>query len=392
MLRLGIYRTIVAICAAGFLEAILYGFSFPYFSLVLENRDASALLIGLNSTVGALAVVAIGPAVPFLIVKFGYRTFAGLCFLVSLGGLGILLVTDNIPVWFVVRTLLGFAFGSLWIVTEAWLNHVAPDEKRGRLNALFQMIYSIGFLAGPALIHLVGFAGPTPIIAMLIVAGVGILTAISAQSDARGVQEERVHLNWAVAWKARDLLAVAALGGMVETALYTLMPIFGLQKGLTEPMAINLLVAFSIGAISVALPLGWLADRLNRAALLRRCAIIATAGAFLLIPFGGDYIPAWALAFVMGGAIIGLYNVSLIVLGETYTGTKLPVVAAAFSMAYALGCGGGGAVGGFAMDVLGPDGLPLTVGGLLLAYVVIRYGLPRLMAREVPKVPAQQPQ
>lgn len=381
MLKSRIPATIAAICAAGFLEAILYGFSFPYFSLVLEGRGLSAFWIGLNSTVGALAVVAIGPLVPGMIVRLGYQAFTCWCFAVSFLALAVLLLTDHIAMWFAVRTILGFAFGSLWIVTEAWLNHVASDEKRGRLNAIFQMIYSIGFLSGPALTYAVGFAGSMPIIAMATVSLIGIAAALAATGDPRGAAEERVRISWAVAWRARDLLAVAALGGMVETALYTLLPIFSMQKGLSEPLAINLLIAFSIGAISVALPLGWAADRFNRKALLGRCAVASTIGAFLLIPLGGDFLLAWMLSFVMGGAIIGLYNMSLIVLGETYLGNELPVVAAAFSMAYALGCGGGAAIGGLAMDILGPNGLPLTVGGLLLAYAAMRMGSTRLFRR-----------
>lgn len=363
-------RTIIAISAAGFLEAILYGFTFPFFTLALEERGLSATLIGLNATVGALAVVVVGPIVPSVILRLGYRKFSAACFAVSIAALSALLLTDNLVIWFGVRAILGFACGSLWIITEAWVNHVTPDRQRGRVVALYQMIYSIGFLSGPGLTFLVGFSGTQPIILLLVVSALGAVASLCAAKETGDVSKERVGIRWMVAWRARGLLIVALVCGLVETGLYTLLPIFGMAKGMDKPTAVTLLVAFSIGAITMAIPLGWAADRFNRRNLLTRAAIAATICLFLMIPLGGVPMPAWVLAFIAGGTIIGLYNLTLIVLGESYTGSELPVVAAGYSMAYAIGCAGGAAAGGISIDLFGPNGLPFLGGTLMLAYVL----------------------
>jgi MFS family permease len=353
------------ICIAGLLEAAIYGYSYPFYTLNLEERGFSASWIGLNATIGALGVFAIGPFVPALIQRFGYRAFATVCFLIAAAAFASLLAADRFGwLWFISRAALGVALGSLWILTEAWLNQLADDSERGRLNAVFQMLYSIGFMAGPGLTLYLGVTGLVPIMLLITVALLGAAAVFAIRPANGEAAEEHAAPDWTLAWQARGLLLVAVLTGLVETALYTLLPIYGSRVGLDHEHAMGLLLALSLGAITMALPLGWAADRYNRRLVLVLTAWVASASLALLAVAGDHALLAWAACYAAGGTIIGLYSLSLILLGASYTGGALAVVASSYSMAYAAGCALGGALGGLAVDTLGPVGLP--AGGAVL--------------------------
>jgi MFS family permease len=362
-------RIVACICLAGFLEAIIYGLSFPYFSVRLERAGLSPSLIGLNATLGAAGVLFCGRMFPGLIRRYGYRAFSAGCFAGALASIASLLASDAVTAWFGLRLLLGVCLGGLWAATEGWLNHVAEDAYRGRANAVFQALYSLGFFLGPLGTYVTGYDGHTAILVMMAICGVALLVLVAAGRSVPGTgDEEDTPIRWrdlARLSSARTIMLLAVLVGVCETAVYALLPVYGIHQGLTTRTSVGVLVAYTLGEVVVALPLGWLADRVPRERIL---VLSATGGAvsLLLLPLAihGRY-EAWALALIAGGMVVNIYNIALVLIGERFGGADLPLLSTAFSMAYALGSMGGSTVGGAAMDVFGPNGLPLAIGGAL---------------------------
>ncbi|MCA3560548.1 MAG: MFS transporter [Aestuariivirga sp.] len=343
--------------AIGLLEAMVFGLSHPIYALNLQQMGMSDSLIGLNATLGGLGVFLIGPFVPWLIARAGYRNYTVLCFAMAALAIGALATGPGFVGWCLSRLVLGVALGSLWILTEAWLNAIVPDDARGRANATFQFCYSIGFMTGPGLVIALGFAGPLPIGVMVLMAlAGGIATLFLPQPQASA---EAGRLDLGVARKALPLISVAFVTGLVETALYTMLPIFGQKAGFGEKGALSLLIALSLGAISLALPLGLASDRFDRPRLLRLVSTGAFASMLLLLAGTRSHATALAACFVAGGAIIGMYSVSLVILGARYAQGALASVAACYSMAYALGSTFGGVMGGASVEAAGAAGLPL---------------------------------
>ena len=322
--------------AIGLLEAMVFGLTHPIYALNLQQQGFSESEIGFNATLGGLGVFLVGPFVPWLIARAGYRNYTVFCFLAAAASIGALAAGPGFAGWCVSRLLLGMALGSLWILTEAWLNEIVPDAARGRANSVFQFCYSIGFMAGPGLVMAVGFAGGLPIAFMVVMALVGgIATLFLPQPAAPAADAGRLDLR--VAREALPLISVAFVTGLVETALYTMLPIFGQKAGFGEQGALSLLIALSVGAITMALPIGLASDRYRRTSLL---------------------------AGVSGGALI-----SMLLL---FAGTlSYPVaLAACYAMAYALGSTFGGLMGGGSVEFAGAVGLPTlgtTVIGLFVA-------------------------
>ncbi len=150
----------ILVCFVGFAEAIVYGYSFPFFTLALEARGLSSTLIGLNAMAGTLGALVVGPFVPRLIARFGYRRFSIAMLLMTALIFAAVTLYDGTMALYAYRLILGFALASLWISTEAWLNHVVTDHNRGFMNGFFQTCYSLGFFLGPNLAAIAGPTGP----------------------------------------------------------------------------------------------------------------------------------------------------------------------------------------------------------------------------------------
>jgi len=357
------------VCFVGLVEAIIFGYSYPYYSLLLEERGASNTIIGINAMLGTVGAIIVGPIVPKLIIRYGYRSFSAAALAVAASTFLAVLLLDSTAFLFVYRLFLGFALASLWISTEAWLNHVVDDRDRGYKNAFFQTCYAAGFFLGPMIAaNTQGSTGPT---IALFSATVGLLACVLFRKNTKATEDEfEPEVKWSAAWSARNILFVAFLVGVAETAIYTLLPVYGLEIGFAHRAAVMLLVLYTLGEAVLTLPIGWLADQIDRRTVLACSALIGAMSISLLMFTGAMGYSAWVTAFVAGGTIVGLYNIALVILGETYSGSELPVVSASFTMAYAIGCSLGSTFGGVAMDVFGPNGLPIGVSALLVLFAI----------------------
>jgi MFS family permease len=380
---LALPTTQLIVCFIAFSQAIFYGFSFPFYSLVLEGRGASSTEIGLNAMVGTLGVLLIGPLMPRVMVRVGYRDFCFASMAMVVASFVLLLVDAGSVALFASRALLGIGLACLWVASGAWLNHLAADENRGLVNGFFQMCYATGFVVGPNIIYLTGTDGiAAPMLASAIGLGaLAVMVAFAGRLAGAPICERGRPLRWDRAWKARGLLLIALLTGVAETALYTLLPVFGLALGQPMNLALGVLVVYTIGEAALTMPLGYLADRMDRRRLLAIASLIASVSVAAIALVVQAPLFGWVAAFIAGGTVVGLYNLALVVVGETQKGADLPIVSTAFSMAYAVGCTVGATVGGVMMDVFGPLGLTGSISLVLclfgLAVMYVFGALPR---------------
>jgi MFS family permease len=374
-------RIVACICVIGMLEAFVYGLSFPFFTLRLQQAGLSPVLIGLNATCGAVGVLPCGRLYPKALVRLGYRDFSALAFVVALVSIGALLASPAVPLWFAVRFVLGIAEAGLWISTEAWLNHVVADAHRGRANAVFQALYGLGFFLGPAATYLTGYRGPAPVLVMVALCAAALVVLVFADGSAPLKPDELAETRWRDLYRlpgARGILSLSLLVGICETAVYTLLPVYGIRHGLSSATAVSLLVAYTLGEIVVALPIGWLADRFDREKILAFCAGTASVCMVLLVVAIRTTPLAQAVAFLAGGLVVSLSNIALILLGQRFARGNLPLMSTAFSIAYSVGSIAGSALGGASMSAFGPAGLPVPIA-VLLAGVALFFLAPRLI-------------
>jgi len=127
------------------------------------------------------------------------------------------------------------------------------------------------------------------------------------------------------AWYLVTLLTVAYVFSFVDKYLPALLvePIKHDLDASDTQMGLLLGPAFAVLYATLGLPLGWLADKVDRRRVLLLCGAVAFAGA-LVLPF--TQAAGWlglALALVWGGFIAGLYSVGLAHLGANFRGGEL---------------------------------------------------------------------
>jgi MFS family permease len=340
-------------------EALLYGYSYPFFSLALEKRELATWLIGLNASLAGAGILFVGPALPWLISRLGVRVLVALLFAISLASFGAILLADNLVVWFVARFVMGACFAALWTATEIWLNGVVDDRHRGRIIGASGTLYATCQFFGPLILGGVGVNGPLPLIVAMVPLAVGVIVALSIRS-ATGDAEEEENLGDAESLRkaltlAGSLVAAAFLGGVGETAMQALLPLYGLSHGYDDAGAAYLVAVFSLGEAVLVAGLGWMADRHGRRFTLIFCAATATL-ASAAMPFAViSPITLWPALFVGGGTIAGIYTLGVVLIGTDFRGQRLAIVSTGFAMAYAAGSIVGSTPVGYLIDLFGAE-------------------------------------
>ena len=106
----------------------------PLASILLERRGVSTSLIGLNAALPVLAVILVSIVLGPLSRRIGITTvlLGGLC--VSAGSTLLMPFWTALPAWMLLRFLTGLGAGAHWILSETWLNAVAPDGIAGQME------------------------------------------------------------------------------------------------------------------------------------------------------------------------------------------------------------------------------------------------------------------
>ena len=370
-------RQLVVATVALAVASFGHGLTMPLLSLVLSHQGVDETLIGLNTGAYFIAVFAVAPLASRLMRARGPALLMLASILAEAVLLALLRAFPNVWLWFVLRFALGMAASFLWIAGEAWVNHSAQESHRGRIIAVFGVVVSAGFALGPAILSITGAQGWTPFlvtIAMLLVAAAVLAGALGSAPRLRGKTSGPLARYVLIAPVAMFGYFVFAAG---DAVLLTFLPIYALGIGLDEVDGIRLLTVLAIGSMALQYPIGWLADRVSNH------AIAATIGAALLA--GSAALP-WALPHAMigivfmffyGGALGGLYTMSLILLGRQFRGADLSAASAMLSVMFCIGAFLWPSAGGAAMDRFGGVAMPAVLMAAYAMFLLVVAGAAR---------------
>jgi len=360
-------RALTAVLSSSLGVGLTFGFQPPLIALVLSRAGSSSLAIGAVTSASLIAVILSGPFYPHLIARLGLRrsVIAGI-------GCGALILTlmplmASVPFWFGLRFLTGCTLGLSWIASEIWLNTVSGADARGTVMGVYGTVFSLGTVAGPALLEFTGTRGWVPFgvgAAGLIVTLLPLAALENTPSAVQGFTPLR-ELTRVI--RAAPLVMLAALvAGLVESADLTLLPLFGLRGGFGERTALLLLAVFMAGNVVLQVPIGLLADRFGRRRLLGVCALASALGPLLLQPFFATPGLLWPLLFVWGGTLYAFYSQGVAILGAQFPPALLATANTVFVMVYCLGGVIGPSAGGFALDRWPTHGLPVLLSSAAL--------------------------
>lgn len=348
----------------------------PLIAVTLEARQTDTVLIGINSAVTSLGVLLVAPFATTIVRRLGASPamVAGLL-LTSVSALAMPFL-DHLWVWMVLRFLMGAGVAIHWVVSETWMNAIVSERRRGLVMSIYITSIASGFALGPLILTLIGTDGALPFIAIATVTG---LTALPMALIHRLAPPLALETRGSVVRLAREaptIFAAVLAVGLVDAAFFTFLPIYGLRIGMPSDTAITLLTAVFAGNVALQIPIGWIADRVNRRALLLVLGGICIAcpglAAWLL---RADSLAAYPILFVWGGCSFGLFTVGVTMLGERYRGGELVAANAAFVMTFELANLLGPPMSGWAIEAWVPTGLMVymaTIAALFVAVSALR--------------------
>jgi MFS family permease len=172
------------------------------------------------------------------------------------------------------------------------------------------------------------------------------------------------------------LLVLTAAVALADEGAMSFLPIYALAHDYAEKTGTVLLIVMIAGSVSLQYPIGWVADRVQRATVMTVCAAAAAVSAAAM-PF--TVATPWLFActvFAWGGLYYALYMLALVRLGESFSGMTLVTGNAAFAAMWGVGGIAGSSIVGGAMSAFGSIGFPLvfalTFGVIAIAVLATR--------------------
>jgi MFS family permease len=371
-------RTLIAACAAITVFGFAFGMSYPLLSLILESRGVASDMIGINSAMMPIGILLFSSVIPVVAKRFGARKVAITAALVTAMVILSYKVFDTLAAWFVIRLVQGMAISTLFVLSESWIVGSAGDQNRGKIVAIYASVLSGSFGAGPLLISFIGIEGWTPFVIGAVVVAFGAIPFLFIRDDTHDDPEETPPSGiFGFAPKAPILLAAVGTFAVFDAATLSLFPIYGIQNGLDLATSANILTALILGNVLLQFPIGWLSDKFPHRFVLAGCAL-TTAITLMLLPVLVDSVFKWPLLVLMGTTGYGVYTVSLVSLGNRFSGIELVNGSASFAIVWGFGALIGSVTGGWAMLGFGVHGLPVS---LAIVYFLLAVGITRRQLR-----------
>lgn len=339
------------------------GASLPLVSLRLHEAGASTLEIGVLSAIPAAGMMLSAFLVDFCCHHFTRRTLYLLCF--SLCTVSIALLESAFgSLWLLglLRLGLGLGMGIAIILGESWVNELCPEHNRGKIMALYATSFTGFQVLGPAMLAVLGADSPWITAVVTACYGLALLCIVlTVPNDYVEHEEGEKSFGLAGFFRVAPALCVAVLFfSFFDAVVLSLLPVYASSHGFAIGVAALMVTVVFAGDMLFQLPLGWLADRVERTGLHLACGLVAMAiGIGLPWLLNMPWL-LWPLLVLLGAVAGGIYTLALVLIGQRFKGQDLVTANASVGLLWGVGSLAGPLLSGAAMDVA-PHGLPMAL-------------------------------
>ncbi len=344
-----------------------------YLGLRLAGEDVSSFWVGALIAAYYLGLVFGARVAHRAISRVGHiRVYAASAAVGTALVLAMALV-DSLWLWLLFRFCLGVAMVAQLMVLESWLNDQADNRNRGSVFALYMVFSGLGTVLGQ--LSLTGFSsmdrGPLILVAICSVLAL-VPVAMTHRMHPAAPQPAPLTPRYYLRRVPMSLATVLG-SGMMSGAFYGLAPVYALAQGVDAGQA-AVFVAVAVGAgLCAQAPMGWLADRIDRARIIRW---ITLAIVLFSIPLWGWWQPSYpmllGLACLFGMVLFPLYPVGVAFANDHVDPERRVGLSALVLIVYGLGACLGPLIVGALMHAAGAGMFFLFMalcGALLVFYV-----------------------
>ena len=361
----------VALFASVSIVGLSTGLTIPLVSLLLSQRGVASDWLGIAAAMPAIGMLLASLCAHRLSKHIANKTL--LLFASGLSALSILAIafSDSLLWLMTWRFLMGVGCGLLVVLGETWVNVISAPQWRGRCVAAYATMYTLCQVAGPSVLAWFGSNAVWPLWIAFACNVLGFALLLPSKCEMALGEDTGKHSMTPLAvirFAPAVILAIFTFA-FFDTAMLALLPLYGLQYGLSEQTAVLAVSVLFIGDALFQMPLGWLADRFGAKRVHSYCARFFIV--FLLVlPWAMSSMALWLVLLLLGASAGGLYTLGLIRVGGRFEGQDLVAANAAIGIVWGVGSLTGPIISNGLMNVLGSNGLLYGLVGLSVAFLL----------------------
>ena len=361
----------VALFASVSIVGLSTGLTIPLVSLLLSQRGVASDWLGIAAAMPAIGMLLASLCAHRLSKHIANKTL--LLFASGLSALSILAIafSDSLLWLMTWRFLMGVGCGLLVVLGETWVNVISAPQWRGRCVAAYATMYTLCQVAGPSVLAWFGSNAVWPLWIAFACNVLGFALLLPSKCEMALGEDTGKHSMTPLAvirFAPAVILAIFTFA-FFDTAMLALLPLYGLQYGLSEQTAVLAVSVLFIGDALFQMPLGWLADRFGAKRVHSYCARFFIV--FLLVlSWAMSSMALWLVLLLLGASAGGLYTLGLIRVGGRFEGQDLVAANAAIGIVWGVGSLTGPIISNGLMNVLGSNGLLYGLVGLSVAFLL----------------------
>ncbi|KGD70663.1 MFS transporter [Tatumella morbirosei] len=335
-----------------------------YVSLRLAHESVSGTVIGLITAAHYIGLVVGGKVGHNLIARVGHiRAYVACAGIITASVIGHGM-SAYVPVWIVLRFIIGLCMMSQYMVLESWLNDQAESNQRGVIFGLYMVATYLGLSAGQIILTLQSGFGMLPLLIVALCFALCLVPiALTTRTKVHPMSPAPLELSYFLKTIPR-ILVITLLTGMVTGAFYGMAPVYASQMGLTTSQTGIFMAATIFAGLVTQFPLSWLSDRYDRQRLLFFTAIIFLLASLpLAILKHLGFAPVTGIAFVASMMQFALYPLAVALANDRILAERRVSLTACLLMSYGIGASIGPLLTGALMQPLG--------GNMLYAFFVV---------------------
>jgi len=373
--------SLVPVLLAVFTVMLGLGIIAPLLPVYARTLGADGLMLGVIFSVFSLCRTLFTPVSGVFSDRWGRKYFmlAGLALycLVSLAYIR----AHTIPLLILVRMLHGLAAALVIPVANAYVGDLAPRNREGTYTGLFLVSFLMGFALGPALGGILHdrFGIQWCFLTLGILAFLALLLTLvwipnlpqpaMQEQDARGKQERSVLKSPFIL----ALLAFTLVSALGRGSIICFLPILATEKlGMSAALLGTVITTNLVLAAILQLPLGMLADRVNRTFLLLAGTLLSGA-MFGVTPLATGFASLFMVNVVMGIAMALVLPASQAMAVSAARGKGMGKVLSLLQAATGAGFAAGPLLSGVIYQFWGIDPVFYTCAGFLAAAVAFGF-------------------
>ena len=333
-----------------------------------KSAGISAGVMGIAMAMYYLGFVVGIPAMAAVHQRLSRRRLFVSCVAVLALGAAAYGVVVEPAAWLALRFVTGFSLAGCYLVVETWLNDLAENSTRGKIMGTYVAMAAGGMTLGQLILFVVDASTWVP---FAIAGAITCLAWVPIYSVPGGAHERHTRDGAMGMAEVARLVPSGVVGfllvGLTQGCLLTMASVYAARAGLDAGQVAIFVGAITVGAVVLQLPIGAIADRGSRRAIMVALCLISSVLCIALLRTSAGSVPSYLLAFSLGG-----FSAPLYALGNAYTHDCLPegqVVAASSALlsTFSIGAVFGPLLAAVAMTAFGVTGFFWALLGSHLA-------------------------